>query len=613
MAIKRHQAETILPDAFTPEFREVAVVMSRKKQVARYSLQRQILTYLAGFWFIPLIALIVLMSLFLGFNVVNRNERSVLTSMESGSRQSGAELWHCMERSLGASYSKTVQEAYTKYLSDNNQADLYASMNRFLTQNYKFEDGILLACLVFEKMPSSPFVVSRGSAIDGSISITEFKADDFSVCVTAAQGLGSAMKLVRSGEHVYLVRNLLDSDYSPYATIILGLDLRDVFGQLTNVWQESAEAVLCGRDFLYAEDIDEVDRENLEDAVRAGTGAPVFIWNCGGRHYAICRQNIGGIDLAMAVRFDASAFYGEVANTVFMVIFIGIMGLILALMLMRFLRMHVTEPVGRLGEASRQIADGQFGTHVKTNVKNGEINDLAIHFNEMSDHLKEQNRKIYVEEIALRDANLAALQSQINPHFLNNTLEIINWQSRMAGDEKASLMIEALSTMLNATMNRDHRSEVALSEELEYAHAYRLIIQSRFGERLTCTEDIDQSLLDVQVPRLVIQPIMENAVEHGTRQDGTCSVRLVIKGEKDDLSIEVWNLGVPSGKDWERIHQLLDVPDEAGDFHSVEIGIRNVNRRVRMMYGEGSGLSFREEEGWTVSGVRIVRKKGARS
>ena len=94
--------------------------MSRKKQVARYSLQRQILTYLAGFWFIPLIALIVLMSLFLGFNVVNRNERSVLTSMESGSRQSGAELGHCMERSLGASYSKTVQEAYTKYLSDNN-------------------------------------------------------------------------------------------------------------------------------------------------------------------------------------------------------------------------------------------------------------------------------------------------------------------------------------------------------------------------------------------------------------------------------------------------------------------------------------------------------------
>ena len=246
-------------------------------------------------------------------------------------------------------------------------------------------------------------------------------------------------------------------------------------------------------------------------------------------------------------------------------------------------------------------------------IKNGEINDLAIHFNEMSDHLKEQNRKIYVEEIALRDANLAALQSQINPHFLNNTLEIINWQSRMAGDEKASLMIEALSTMLNATMNRDHRSEVALSEELEYAHAYRLIIQSRFGERLICTEDIDQGLLDVQVPRLVIQPIMENAVEHGTRQDGTCSVRLVIKGEKDDLSIEVWNLGVPSARDWERIHQLLDVPDEAGDFHSVEIGIRNVNRRVRMMYGEGSGLSFREEEGWTVSRVRVVRKKEDRS
>lgn len=584
--------------------------MRKQRGTGRYSLQSQILRYLALFWFIPLIVLMVLMALILGHGVVTRNERSILTSMESGGRQSAANLSHCMERSLDASYSSSIREAYDEYLTDRSRADLYTAMSRYLTQNYKFEDGILLACVEFTDLTDSPYIVSRESAIGQSISGSEFRTDDLPLCLAAAKDLGTGMKLVTSGGHVYLVRNLLGSDYAPYATMILGLDGDQVFGPLSNVWQESAAAVLCGSDVIYGGKSDDADTQNLKGAVSADTTAPVFIWRSSGRHYVVSRESIGGIDLTLAVRFNTSVFFVEVANTVFMVIVIGIMGLILALMLMRFLKIRVTQPVGRLEEASEKIADGQFGTHVETDVRNGEMNDLALHFNEMSDHLKEQNRKIYVEEIALRDANLAALQSQINPHFLNNTLEIINWQSRMAGDEKASLMIEALSTMLNATMNRDHRSEVALSEELEYAHAYRFIIESRFGERLTCQEDIDQSLLEVLVPRLVIQPIMENAVEHGTREDGTCSIKLVIYGRQDDLSIEVWNLGVPSERDWERIHQLLDVPDETKDFHSVEIGIRNVHRRVKMMYEEGSGLSFHEKDGWTISRVRIIRKGG---
>ncbi len=238
-------------------------------------------------------------------------------------------------------------------------------------------------------------------------------------------------------------------------------------------------------------------------------------------------------------------------------------------------------------------------------------------------YVTESDDEWSVALIAFHEAVLSYEEEKGNFHSFaalvirRRLLDYLRTEARHAGEIAVELAVLSGDISSEEDMSplelEIKKREVALSEELEYAHAYRLIIQSRFGERLICTEDIDQGLLDVQVPRLVIQPIMENAVEHGTRQDGTCSVRLVIKGEKDDLSIEVWNLGVPSARDWERIHQLLDVPDEAGDFHSVEIGIRNVNRRVRMMYGEGSGLSFREEEGWTVSRVRVVRKKEDRS
>ena len=114
-----------------------------------------------------------------------------------------------------------------------------------------------------------------------------------------------------------------------------------------------------------------------------------------------------------------------------------------------------------------------------------------MNFNTMSLKLKDQFEKIYVEEIALRDANIHALQSQINPHFLNNTLEIINWEARMDGNEQVSKMIEALSTMLGATLNREKRDQISLKEELEYVDAYLYIIECRFRDRFECTRTIE--------------------------------------------------------------------------------------------------------------------------
>ena len=113
--------------------------------------------------------------------------------------------------------------------------------------------------------------------------------------------------------------------------------------------------------------------------------------------------------------------------------------------------------------------------------KNEEMGALIDTFNHMSGSLEESFNRIYVEEIAQRDATLKALQSQNNPHFLNNTLEIINWKARLSGNEEVSEMIGALSVMMNATMNRDNEMFVPLSEELCYVDAYLTIIRQRFG------------------------------------------------------------------------------------------------------------------------------------
>lgn len=180
----------------------------------------------------------------------------------------------------------------------------------------------------------------------------------------------------------------------------------------------------------------------------------------------------------------------------------------------------------------------------------------------------------------------------------------------MDGNEKVSSMIEALSTMLEATLNRKKQPMIPLREELAYVDAYCCIIKQRFGEKICFEKELDESLLEILVPRLIIQPIIENAVEHG-RSGIQAKIVLNIFRDGNRLVIRVINDGVLTKEDRERIDQLLDGRVEAE--RSVSLGIRNVNKRLKIIYGESFGLTIKNDnEGHTVStlvvGLQAVRE-----
>ena len=136
--------------------------------------------------------------------------------------------------------------------------------------------------------------------------------------------------------------------------------------------------------------------------------------------------------------------------------------------------------------------------------------------------------------------------------------------------------------------------------------AYLFIISQRMGERLKVETDVDESLRSLKVPRLIIQPIIENAVEHGIngQTEGRITVRIFREGER--LVIEVRNMGRLSRQDEEKIKMLLSDDYEPGDVGSASLGIRNVNRRIKIIYGEEYGLAIRNEEsGETVSRIEV--------
>ena len=217
--------------------------------------------------------------------------------------------------------------------------------------------------------------------------------------------------------------------------------------------------------------------------------------------------------------------------------------------------------------------------------------------------------QLYQEELARKDAQIKALQAHINPHFLNNTLESINWQARMNGDIEASRMIEALSTVLDAALDRTGSPQVRLSEEMAYVSAYLYIISRRFERRLTVKIDLGKELMDCMVPRLILQPVIENAVEHGIAPGGQGHITLRGFLLDEFLILEIENDGGLTEKDKEHIARLLSPDYDMSGERSGNIGIANVNTRLRILYGPECGLTIVPGEGKLVTARLTIARK----
>ncbi len=276
-----------------------------------------------------------------------------------------------------------------------------------------------------------------------------------------------------------------------------------------------------------------------------------------------------------------------------------------------FLKKEIRLPIARLIKASKRMEEGQIGIEVQgESMPNAEFTYLMESFNSMSSQVKYLFDYVYDEKLARKDAQIQALQAQINPHFLNNTLEMMNWQARMSDDPVISKMIEALGTVLDYRMNRADVKEIHLAEELQCTDAYFYIMSMRFGQRLYIEKEIDESLLDIFVPPLILQPIVENAIVHGIETVKNGSILVKVYHEGDKVYLQVQNSGKKiSEEEMERIQLLLEgndevIPTRQGKHTS--IGIRNVNLRIKLVYGNEYGLRIEQnEDGITVSTIVI--------
>ncbi len=561
-------------------------------------------------WIVPIGIIAVIFLLVASRRLERQTYLAIETSMEKASEICELRMSDCIAASREASYRPDIRNAWSEYRKNKRAGDLYESTTGFLSEQYMYNPNFDLTVLIYNEMPENVYYSGNATGRGSASRLRYFKENVLANALSFSETLDTQIGFFNSDGHMYMIRNIVNRSFEPYAVLIMELNEEHIFESLRSVWAYQGMSVWYGGDVMASDGSTSGDGQ-----INASLPSPGAYINERGREVYYLPPSKEP-RFVYEVSLDRQTI--NVEKNYIMAAFFWLLAFLIPLVaaVFYFLQKNVSLPISTLTDASMRIADGNYGTKVDEEYENrkGEIGHLARNFNIMSDKLHEQFDRIFVEEIALRDANIHALQSQINPHFLNNTLEIINWEARMNGDEKVSRMIEALSTMMSATMDRKHQSLISLSEEMEYVHAYIYIIECRYRDRFSYEEEIDESLLGVKVPRLIIQPVIENAVTYCSDKEDGRRVRLKIEGSAAeghiDMRISIINPGEPSDEDWEKIHELLDSSDEFEPLEerAVRIGIRNVNRRLRIFYGKDSGLSITTDgEGNTVSAI-IVKK-----
>lgn len=212
---------------------------------------------------------------------------------------------------------------------------------------------------------------------------------------------------------------------------------------------------------------------------------------------------------------------------------------------------------------------------------------MSSAFNKMADRLGDLFEEVYEKGLLLKQAELGLLESQIQPHFIFNVLEVINVRCMAAGQYDLCRVVSNLANLLRANVSNRGQQKITLEEELHYVRYYLELQKERYGENLCYEIELEsQELLRYYLPKLTIQPLVENSVVHGLENKrGGGSVRISVWEEEDEIDIRVWDDGV--GFDTASLFQ--DSADKSADRHN-HIALPNVQRRIQLLCGQAYGL-----------------------
>jgi two-component system sensor histidine kinase YesM len=279
-------------------------------------------------------------------------------------------------------------------------------------------------------------------------------------------------------------------------------------------------------------------------------------------------------------------------NAIGMVIFLWMLPIFLLILIISDQIAYLfSKKINQVVERMRHVSEGDFSVQLPVDLAN-EFGELNRGFNTMVQKINTLIATVYKARLLQKNSELKALQAQINPHFLYNTLDAICWQAKLYHCDEISRTVIALANLLRVSVdNRD--SFITIQAEINYIMDYVLIQRARYRDKIQVNIDIDAAIKPLLIPKLIVQPVVENAFIHGLEmKKGKGALR--IRGQRDNgrVLFEVEDDGV--GMSPEQINRIFHEKDILS--HS-SMGLMNVHRRIQLIYGESYGLEVESHPG----------------
>jgi two-component system sensor histidine kinase YesM len=311
-----------------------------------------------------------------------------------------------------------------------------------------------------------------------------------------------------------------------------------------------------------------------------------------GRKYVINYQRLHKNSWKVAEIIPYTSLLGEIQELRMKIDLVLYLFISLFVIIAALIAISITRPIKELSTSMRRVEDGDLSVRVMP-AGEDEVGQLVASFNKMVRKIKDLIDQLYREQRRERELELDALQAQIKPHFLFNTLNSIRWMAVINQADGVADMIGSLSNLLQLSI--DPSKFISFEAELESLKSYIHIQQVRYNSRLETIFDIDPAVLRLRTIKLILQPVVENAIIHGLAKsnDG----RISVSARRDEHSVIVIIADNGKGISAEKLIQLLRELKESVDQRRSGIGLNNVYQRLRLNFGDRADLSISSEPG----------------
>ena len=251
---------------------------------------------------------------------------------------------------------------------------------------------------------------------------------------------------------------------------------------------------------------------------------------------------------------------------------------------------NLNERLENTVDAMEKVQSGDLKTRIITSGENDELSYIGDSFNEMCEELERYIKKSYIAEINQKNAEMKHLQSQINPHFLYNTLEVIRMKAICNGDKEVGKMLYNLAVLFRSQLKE--KDIITIKTELDYCKKYLELFKFRYQEKFNYEINCEEDLLENNIIKFILQPIIENYVVHGVRlsdSDNKLEIKIESQGQDIDIYIIDNGIGISTEKMEQIKKKLVD-----SNLNNDSIGIVNVNQRIKNTYGEKYGVTYAE-------------------